>query len=104
MDIVCGIVQLYDRISCTVMSPSRAPPGDAVSRCRDAIDAISSSSGHKNIREKSELMQLLSLPHLQVSTLEKLYNCKGGKIKKDFVVLIGAGYCQIFPAILNEYK
>ncbi|XP_037910081.1 peripheral plasma membrane protein CASK-like [Hermetia illucens] len=99
-----ALLQLYDRISCTVMSPSRAPPGDAVSRCRDAIDAISSSSGHKNIREKSELMQLLSLPHLQVSTLEKLYNCKGGKIKKDFVVLIGAGYCQIFPAILKEYK
>lgn len=49
------------------MSPSRAPPGDAVARHRDAIDAISSSTGHKYMREKAELIQLLSLPHLQVS-------------------------------------
>ncbi|XP_055381359.1 peripheral plasma membrane protein CASK-like [Condylostylus longicornis] len=61
------LLQLFDRISCTVMSPARAPPGDAVSRCRDAIDAVSSSSGHKFARDKGELIQLLSLPHLQVS-------------------------------------
>lgn len=62
-------VQLYDRISCTVMSPSRAPPGDAVSRCRDAVDAIHLATGHKLGREKAELLQLLSLPHIQVSVI-----------------------------------
>lgn len=60
------IEQLYDRISCTVMSPSRAPPGDAVSRCRDTIEAILTAPGHKYGRERNELAQLLSLPHIQV--------------------------------------
>lgn len=48
------------------MSPARTPPGDAVSRSRDAIDAVASSSGHKYAREKTELMQLLTSPHIQV--------------------------------------
>lgn len=60
--------QLYDRISSTVMSPSRAPPGDAVLRMRDTMDAISTAQGHKNNREKNELLQLLSMPHVQVSS------------------------------------
>lgn len=60
-------IQLYDRISCTVMSPSRAPPGDAVTRCRDTIDAVSSAVGHKYAREKGELLHLLAAPHIQVS-------------------------------------
>lgn len=50
------------------MSPSRAPPGDAVLRTRDTMDAISSAQGHKNHREKNELLQLLSMPHVQVSS------------------------------------
>lgn len=49
------------------MSPSRAPPGDAVLRMRDTMDAISSAQGHKYNREKNELLQLLSMPHVQVS-------------------------------------
>lgn len=65
--------KLFDRISCTVMSPSRAPPGDAVSRSRDTIDAILSASGHKYGRERNELLQLLSLPHLQVCYIYCIY-------------------------------
>lgn len=59
------LLQLYDRISCTVMSPARLPPGDAVSRCRDAIESIRNSTGHKLQREKAYVLQLLSLPHMQ---------------------------------------
>lgn len=48
------------------MSPARTPPGDGLSRSRDAVEAISTSTGHKNGREKNEILQLLSLPHIQV--------------------------------------
>lgn len=65
-----GSHQLYDKISCTVMSPTRAPPGDAVARCRDAIEAIISAPGHKYNCEKNELLQLLSQSHVQVSARE----------------------------------
>lgn len=54
------------------MSPSRAPPGDAIMRCRDTIDVVSAAPGHKYNREKCELLQLLSLPHLQVCN-QKVY-------------------------------
>lgn len=68
--------QLYDRISCTVMSPARLPPGDAVSRCRDAMEAIRNATGHKLQREKAYVLQLLSLPHMQVSGGgSKRYDC-----------------------------
>uniref|UniRef100_U5ENN4 Peripheral plasma membrane protein CASK n=1 Tax=Corethrella appendiculata TaxID=1370023 RepID=U5ENN4_9DIPT len=60
-----ALLQLYDKISCTVMSPARTPPGDGVNRCRDAIDAITSSGGHKYVREKTELVNLLGSPHVQ---------------------------------------
>lgn len=66
------LIQLYDKISCTVMSPARAPPGDSIIRCRDVIDVIISAPGHKYNREKNELLQLLSHPHMQVSLLINL--------------------------------
>ncbi|XP_035777655.1 peripheral plasma membrane protein CASK-like isoform X9 [Anopheles albimanus] len=59
------LLQLFDRISSSVINPSRAPPGDAISRCRDAIDVISSTPGHKYGREKAELISLLGSPHIQ---------------------------------------
>lgn len=59
------LLQLYDRVSSSVINPSRAPPGDAISRCRDAMDAISSAPGHKYGREKGELINLLGSPHIQ---------------------------------------
>lgn len=51
------------------MSPARTPPGDGLSRCRDAVEALSSAVGHKYSREKNELLHLLSLPHIQVRNL-----------------------------------
>ncbi|XP_061389347.1 peripheral plasma membrane protein CASK isoform X2 [Musca vetustissima] len=56
-------LHLFDRIGSTVMSPNRAPPGDAVSRSRDVIELLSSTGGNKYL--KDELMQLLAAPHLQ---------------------------------------
>ncbi|XP_069961982.1 peripheral plasma membrane protein CASK isoform X1 [Bactrocera oleae] len=55
--------QLFDRITSTVVSPSRAPPGDAVARCRDVIESVSSVGGNKYL--KDELMQVLASPHVQ---------------------------------------
>lgn len=60
-------LQLYDKISCNVVSPSRAPPPDAINRCRDAIDAITSVSGHRYARDRIELVNILATPHMQVS-------------------------------------
>ncbi|XP_070491286.1 peripheral plasma membrane protein CASK isoform X4 [Chironomus tepperi] len=60
-----AILQLFDRISSQVMSPSRAPPGDAINRCRDAVDSIQSATSHKYSRDKAELVHLLGSPHIQ---------------------------------------
>lgn len=58
--------QLFDRIGSQVMS-SRTPPGDGITRCRDAVDAIQSATSHKYSRDKAELVHLLGSPHFQVS-------------------------------------
>lgn len=72
--------QLYDRISSANIVPARAPPGDAVLRCRDAVEAISASatgggtlgttrhSSKHHAQDKGELLHLLAMPHIQVST------------------------------------
>lgn len=57
--------KLFDRISSQVVS--RTPPGDAIARCRDAVDAIQSATSHKYSRDKAELVHLLGSPHIQVS-------------------------------------
>lgn len=46
---------------------SRAPSGDAINRCRDAVDAIQSATSHKFSRDRAELVHLLGSPHIQVS-------------------------------------
>lgn len=56
------------------MSPSRAPPGDAINRCRDAVDSIQSATSHKYSRDKAELVHLLGSPHIQVSAI--FYGCQ----------------------------
>ncbi|XP_037944527.1 peripheral plasma membrane protein CASK isoform X4 [Teleopsis dalmanni] len=56
-------LQLFDRISSTVISPNRAPPGDAVTRSRDVIELLASAGGNKFL--KDELMQVLATPHVQ---------------------------------------
>lgn len=59
--------KLFDRISSQVVSPSSRPPGDAIHRCRDAVDAIQSATSHKYSRDRAELIHLLGSPHIQVS-------------------------------------
>ncbi|CRL07232.1 CLUMA_CG020213, isoform A [Clunio marinus] len=59
------MLQLFDRISSQVMSPSRAPPGDAINRCRDTVDAIQAATSHKYSRDRAELVHLLGSPHIQ---------------------------------------
>ncbi|XP_054726001.1 peripheral plasma membrane protein CASK-like isoform X1 [Anastrepha obliqua] len=64
-------LQLFDRISSTVMSPSRAPSGDAVARCRDVVDSVSSVGGNKYL--KDELMAVLASSHFQVNMARICY-------------------------------
>lgn len=71
---------MYDRISSAVIVSSRAPPGDAVLRCRDAVEAVSASAAGSgtmgtsrhtskhHAQDKGELLHLLALPHIQVSS------------------------------------
>jgi hypothetical protein len=49
------------------MSPSRVPPGDAIGRCRDAVESIQAATSHKYSRDRAELVHLLGSPHIQVS-------------------------------------
>lgn len=66
--------KLFDRINSQVMSPSHAPPGDAINRCRDAVDAIQSATSHKYSRDRAELIHLLGSPHIQVSAFINYYS------------------------------
>lgn len=68
---VAVLLQLYDRISSKVVSPTRAPPSDGVQRCRDALDALVMLEHRRDVdpRDLDELRELLARPHLRVSTL-----------------------------------
>lgn len=52
-----------------MISPHRAPPCDSILRCRDLIEAMEIIPGHRMIRERNELLQLLSDSHVQVSAI-----------------------------------
>ncbi|XP_039489845.1 peripheral plasma membrane protein CASK isoform X3 [Drosophila santomea] len=62
-------LQLFDRIAATVVtSNGRAPAAEAVGRCRDVLELLSSTSGGNSLGGKyarDELMQLLAAPHMQ---------------------------------------
>jgi hypothetical protein len=75
------LLQLYDRISSRAISPSRAPPSDAVQRCRDLTDwlrdtlvsvGVSNHQAHhtptnNNVQaEMRELATILMKPHFKV--------------------------------------
>jgi len=64
-------LQLFDRIAATVVtSNGRAPAAEAVGRCRDVLEQLSSTSGGNSLGgkyAKEELMRLLAAPHMQVS-------------------------------------
>ncbi|XP_016035668.2 peripheral plasma membrane protein CASK isoform X2 [Drosophila sechellia] len=62
-------LQLFDRIAATVVtSNGRAPAAEAVGRCRDVLELLSSTSGGNSLGgkyAKDELLQLLAAPHMQ---------------------------------------
>nr|AAO39536.1 RE09582p [Drosophila melanogaster] len=62
-------LQLFDRIAATVVtSNGRAPAAEAVGRCRDVLEQLSSTSGGNSLGgkyAKEELMRLLAAPHMQ---------------------------------------
>lgn len=49
------------------MSPMRGPSGEAIGRCRDAVESIQAATSHKYSRDRAELVHLLGSPHIQVS-------------------------------------
>ncbi|XP_070072436.1 peripheral plasma membrane protein CASK isoform X1 [Drosophila takahashii] len=62
-------LQLFDRIAATVVtSNGRAPAAEAVGRCRDVLELLSSTAGGNSLGgkyAKDELLQLLAAPHMQ---------------------------------------
>ncbi|XP_016960451.1 peripheral plasma membrane protein CASK isoform X3 [Drosophila suzukii] len=62
-------LQLFDRIAATVVtSNGRAPAAEAVGRCRDVLEQLSSTAGGNSLGgkyAKDELLQLLAAPHMQ---------------------------------------
>ena len=64
--------QLYDRISSKVVSPTRAPPSDAVQKCREVAEVLreldqNSPELESEIGELEELRDILARPHVRVS-------------------------------------
>ncbi|XP_075210519.1 peripheral plasma membrane protein CASK-like [Lycorma delicatula] len=72
-----ALLELYDRISSKVVSPTRAPPSDAVQKCRDTLDAIrdleqTTSPSDLELElsgDLEELREILSRPHFRVCLL-----------------------------------
>ncbi|KDR21602.1 Peripheral plasma membrane protein CASK, partial [Zootermopsis nevadensis] len=69
-----ALLELYDRISSKVVSPTRAPPSDAVQKCREVAEALrefdqNSPDVESDLGEVEELRDILARPHLRVSTL-----------------------------------
>ncbi|XP_017058399.1 peripheral plasma membrane protein CASK isoform X2 [Drosophila ficusphila] len=62
-------LQLFDRIAASVVtSNGRAPAAEAVGRCRDVLELLSSAAGGNSLGgkyAKDELLQLLAAPHMQ---------------------------------------
>ncbi|XP_044314586.1 peripheral plasma membrane protein CASK isoform X1 [Drosophila rhopaloa] len=62
-------LQLFDRIAATVVtSNGRAPAAEAVGRCRDVLELLSSTAGGNSLGgkyAKDELLLLLAAPHMQ---------------------------------------
>ncbi|XP_065346326.1 peripheral plasma membrane protein CASK isoform X9 [Cloeon dipterum] len=79
-----ALLELYDRISSRAISPSRAPPSDAVQRCRDLTDWLRDSLVHVGVSnhlhhtptnnnvqaEMRELATILMKPHFKGITLK----------------------------------
>ncbi|XP_069668969.1 peripheral plasma membrane protein CASK-like isoform X2 [Periplaneta americana] len=68
-----ALLELYDRISSKVVSPTRAPPSDAVQKCREVAEALreldlNSPELEAELGELEELRDILARPHVRVST------------------------------------
>jgi calcium/calmodulin-dependent serine protein kinase len=66
-------LQLYDRISSKVVSPTRAPPSDAVQKCREVAEVLrefdqNSPDVECELADLEELREILARPHIRVST------------------------------------
>lgn len=63
--------QIYDKISSSVISPTRSPPWDSFIRCREVIEMFSSLYGYNSAsnQDRNELLQLLSRPTFLVSRI-----------------------------------
>lgn len=72
-DVTCVVCrQLYDRISSKVVSPTRAPPSDAVQKCREAAESLreldqNSPELETDFGDLQELRDILARPHVRVS-------------------------------------
>ncbi|KAH8346595.1 hypothetical protein KR084_005917 [Drosophila pseudotakahashii] len=75
-------LQLFDRIAATVVtSNGRAPAAEAVGRCRDVLELLSSTAGGNSLGgkyAKDELLQLLAAPHMQHHGLTSQSLMSGG--------------------------
>ncbi|XP_024084789.1 peripheral plasma membrane protein CASK isoform X2 [Cimex lectularius] len=66
-----ALLELYDRISSKVVSPTRAPPSDAVIKWRDVVDTLRDHESVANdmdldlVRTAEELKHLLQKPHFK---------------------------------------
>jgi len=86
--LVC--LQLYDRISSKVVSPTRAPPSDAVQKCREVAEALreldqNSPELESELGELEELREILSRPHVRVSNIVCFYSSSSRSSHKSFV-------------------
>ncbi|GLH02156.1 Peripheral plasma membrane protein CASK [Gryllus bimaculatus] len=64
--------RLYDRISSKVVSPTRAPPSDAVQKCREVAEVVrelEQAAAELDVEpaDLEELRDILARPHVRVS-------------------------------------
>jgi hypothetical protein len=91
--VVCQ--QLYDRISSKVVSPTRAPPSDAVQKCREVAEVLreldqNSPELESEIVELEELRDILARPHVRVSK-----KCLFGAFHLVAILLPGSEPCSL---------
>lgn len=65
-----ALLELYDRISSKVVSPTRAPPSDAVQKCREVAEVLreldqNSPELESEFGELEELRDILARPHVR---------------------------------------
>ncbi|KAF5301157.1 hypothetical protein FQA39_LY10835 [Lamprigera yunnana] len=79
-----SLLELFDRICSKVITPVRAPPSDAVQRCRNVIDALRELEHRRDVdhRDLHELKELLNRPNLK-----NTFVCTNFKHKSSSVLI-----------------